>query len=47
MLLAAATAVVPLCAQAVPAQRKVLLQAELKPGMVLRYELEAAASFVT
>jgi hypothetical protein len=46
VMLLASAAVVPLCGQAVPAQHKVLLQAELKPGMVLRYELEAAASFV-
>jgi len=45
-LLAAGATVVYVCAQALPAQHKVLLQAELKPGMVLRYELEAAASFV-
>jgi hypothetical protein len=46
VMLLAAGAGAPLSAQAVPAQHKVLLQAELKPGMVLRYELEAAASFV-
>src|SRR5579864_383287 len=46
MLLAAVETAATLCAQAVPAQHKILLQAELKPGMVLRYELEAAASFV-
>jgi hypothetical protein len=45
-LLAAVATAATLCAQAVPAQHRVLLQAELKPGMVLRYELEAAASFV-
>lgn len=32
--------------QAKPAPRKILLQAALKPGDVLRYELEAAASFL-
>lgn len=37
-----------LCAQSRPtaAQHKILLQAELKPGEVLRYELEAAGSFL-
>jgi len=31
---------------AAPAQHKLLLQADVKPGEVLRYELEAAGSFV-
>jgi len=33
-------------AQSRAAQRKILLQAEVKPGQVLRYELEAAGSFL-
>jgi len=33
-------------AQSRAAQRKILLQAEIKPGEVLRYELEAAGSFL-
>src|SRR5580704_7243530 len=32
--------------KAAPAPRKILLRADLKPGEVLRYELEAAASFL-
>ena len=39
-------AAVPVHAQSRPGQRKILLQADVKPGEVLRYELEAAGSFL-
>ena len=44
LLFCAGTAVVH--AQSRAAQRKVVLKADLKPGEVLRYELEAAGSFL-
>jgi hypothetical protein len=46
LALCAGCAVIYLYAQAAPASHKLLLQASLKPGDVLRYELEAAGSFI-
>ena len=46
LTLCAGGAVVRLHAQAAPAPHKLLLHADLNPGDVLRYELEAAGSFV-
>ena len=46
LLLLRGTKAVPLRAQSRSSQHKLLLQADFKPGEVLRYELEAAGSFL-